>query len=528
MAKINLSGKNLPYMRNPFLDKAQITSWYNCYKIAGQIMAGEVSDPTGGANHYYSEFIKPPYWTKGKNAHFKFKIGNTLFYEIKSNKRGFIKIKIAVLIFVSLIVLVFSGLYLAVAINNRLSCEQGISGEYGNEKYKHYYINPKTEEVEVAYFNEEGKILRTVQLTYDGYPKSQVNAFPYTEMIGYFANLHKKDELINYPYREARDKYYRNYVSLMIKRQEFDDPEEVFRGDVLTSLWKWKDRSHVIVYHDCGLNCLMPYEIDINTGRTYVGEPLSKEEKTIDILETPLDKLVKGEYEEMFFIVNGKKQRVVYKNRGIDHLAISPTKKKVGFFYESGDYYEPCHKVALTVVNIQDKEAKKIYESDCKISRWEWVGDDQAAVYKNCGTECQTLHLVDIDSEEENILQYGVDYNWSPDKKLVLAYHFSLRYGITVGNKIGDELLTIEREWFPADNNNMVYATKAIWSPNSTKLVVILKKEKEDKMELIVYNVKDNFKKIYQADVFYKDETKIYWSDNNRNIVYGDLVINLD
>jgi spore germination cell wall hydrolase CwlJ-like protein len=74
---------NLVYIKNPLLDKTQAQDWYDCYDIAGKIINGKVDDPTDGANHYFSNFINSPNWTKQKNAEFKIKIGNTLFYDLK-------------------------------------------------------------------------------------------------------------------------------------------------------------------------------------------------------------------------------------------------------------------------------------------------------------------------------------------------------------------------------------------------------------------------------------------------------------
>ncbi|MFH0856940.1 MAG: cell wall hydrolase, partial [bacterium] len=87
------SDKNYKFVKNPFIDKTQIDEWYECYEIAGKIMQGNLDDPADGASHYFSDFIPAPAWTKKKNAEFKIKISNTLFYDLKSEKEnGSVKI----------------------------------------------------------------------------------------------------------------------------------------------------------------------------------------------------------------------------------------------------------------------------------------------------------------------------------------------------------------------------------------------------------------------------------------------------
>lgn len=251
----NLNDENLPYARNPFLDKTQIDAWYECYKIAGQVIAGEVQDPTGGANHYYSNYIAPPFWTKKKNAHFKLKIVNTLFYEITENgSSGFIKL----FSFLLLAMLMAVGLFL---FRYSVTDAKIQRSNWQNVKYRHYFINPKNQEIYVLYLDEQGIVGESRQLTFNQYPKSHLEIFDNNELIGYFQNIHKNGET------DSADKeaYYKNYVKLMIKQGENAEPDEVYRGDVHTSYWEWKDNKHVIVYYGCGTHCLYYYLIDVNS-----------------------------------------------------------------------------------------------------------------------------------------------------------------------------------------------------------------------------------------------------------------------
>lgn len=51
-----------------------------CLKIARSVLAGESADPTGGATHYYADYIPAPSWARGKTP--TVKIGRHIFFKI--------------------------------------------------------------------------------------------------------------------------------------------------------------------------------------------------------------------------------------------------------------------------------------------------------------------------------------------------------------------------------------------------------------------------------------------------------------
>lgn len=73
---------NLPYVKNPLFENNPVDkrAWENCYKIAGQVISGEVQDPADGSNHYYDESINAPSWLTKKN--FKIKIDTLFFHRL--------------------------------------------------------------------------------------------------------------------------------------------------------------------------------------------------------------------------------------------------------------------------------------------------------------------------------------------------------------------------------------------------------------------------------------------------------------
>lgn len=297
---------NRKYVENPFytedssqeVDKKQIDAWKKCYEVAGLVIIGKIADPTNGANHYFSDYVKYPYWTKSKNAKFIIKIKNTLFYNLKpEGSRGFIKIKYINLVLI--VILLGLGLYLTVLwqsgnketkqacetkndvsiedINN--SIEENANGLY--DFYHYIYINPKTSEVERIFFDQDGRFSNLKRLTNDGYYKYDLKLFSPDNnfRFGYFQNLHKDDEDFDENNDEQRDEYYKNYTSLMINSGYGSTPIEVYRGNNHTSFWEWKDVDHVKIYNSCGTCCQYYYLINVETKKIEKEGHLEAEEK---------------------------------------------------------------------------------------------------------------------------------------------------------------------------------------------------------------------------------------------------------
>lgn len=64
---------------NDFISRQKGHKKYNeAYKIALRVMRGSLKDITGGADHYYANYIREPYWTKSmrKTA----QIGQHIFF----------------------------------------------------------------------------------------------------------------------------------------------------------------------------------------------------------------------------------------------------------------------------------------------------------------------------------------------------------------------------------------------------------------------------------------------------------------
>lgn len=239
---------------------------------------------------------------------------------------------------------------------------------------------------------------------------------------------------------------------------------------------------------------------------------------TIEILDVSVLELIEGEYRSVLHINNGIEQKVTYNGQEIDYLKFSPSNKKLGFYYESGNYLSSGRDIALAIMDIDGKSIKKVYEGSFKTSYWEWLNNEEVVVYYGCGAECMVAYVIDVNSSERKAeLQYGVNYKWSPNKELALAYNYSGKYGITVGDKKGKTIFFIRRN--PTAPYDLIYQTNTEWSPDNGKLALIIKKENQDRLELLVFNARDDFKQIFQADIDFLKDIELSWSNNNKIIV---------
>jgi len=255
----NKGDPNFPYVQDPFLDKTQKNAWYECYEIAGRMIKGELKDLTNGANHYYSDDINSPWWTKSEEAEFKIKIDNLIFYNLRRNKNsGRVKLFLVILISLGFVLL---GRIIFVSIEDRVF---GLVIEDQSISSKYFFIHPVWNEVAVMYFDQDGKFIDLEQLTNDGYDKSHLSVFSEGGKLGYFQKLHKKGEYLDYEDEQVRKEYYDNYTALMIVN-EGASPFEVYRGDNHISDWGWFSYYQVTVYESCGTGCQSWKHINIGT-----------------------------------------------------------------------------------------------------------------------------------------------------------------------------------------------------------------------------------------------------------------------
>lgn len=199
-------------------------------------------------------------------------------------------------------------------------------------------------------------------------------------------------------------------------------------------------------------------------------------------------------------------------------LKVSPSGKRSAYFkqrliIDSEDKWDQDH----TSVIIESEDTKEtVFQGDERLSFLEWLNDDEIVVYRGCGTECMQAYIVDLKTKIPRDISIGVGYSWSPDKNYVLAYHYSWKYGISVANK-GDEfgrtIFQVTRDQ-PPNGSGLTNKTQAIWSPNSAKLALIIRKEKEEKLEVVVFDIISNFKPLLHKDLASNEFSDFHWEDS--------------
>lgn len=170
-----------------------------------------------------------------------------------------------------------------------------------------------------------------------------------------------------------------------------------------------------------------------------------------------------------------------------------------------------------------DWQEQPVFKSDFRVSSFEWVNEEELAVYRDCGTECTIAYIVNIKTKKYRELPMGVGYTWSPNKKYVATYHYSYKYGITVFERddtYGRVMFELRREHSP-DGSGLIDETKMVWSPDSEKLAVIIEKEGEERLEIIIFNIVDDFSILSRSDLENKKFSNFHWK-NEKTVVFED------
>ena len=241
-----------------------------------------------------------------------------------------------------------------------------------------------------------------------------------------------------------------------------------------------------------------------------IGEP-------VEISKVAPSRLISGENLWVYFIDGQIKREVEYKNNPVFEFLYSPKKDKFGYFVDYSndpavDYYREN---VLYIENIQNRKPKEVFSGSFKVSGWEWFSNDEILVSEGCGTECQAEFLVDLKSGKEYVLQYGVDYTWSPDKKFVFAYNYSYRPGINVGDKFGNTIFG----YHIAPPENYTSSTPlAAWSSDGVELALIMRKSNDKEFELLVFDSTKKFKKIFQSAIDDAEEFELKWTSDNKSV----------
>ena len=122
----------------------------------------------------------------------------------------------------------------------------------------------------------------------------------------------------------------------------------------------------------------------------------------INIKEIPTsdlnkNKLINDEYQQVLYDDGYKQRKVIFNKSWINYLQFSPSKNKLGFYYEHYDYPTAGRDVSLVIIDISKQSIKEVYKGSFKTSSWEWDGENRVIVYYGGCTGC--LYAYKINTE---------------------------------------------------------------------------------------------------------------------------------
>ena len=168
---------------------------------------------------------------------------------------------------------------------------------------------------------------------------------------------------------------------------------------------------------------------------------------------------------------------------------------------------------------IQGENKKQVFSGNYQLGFFEWLSDDTIAVYKNCGTECMIAYRIDLPTLQTHRFYLGSGYTWSPNNKYVFASLSVPQHVITVADAFGNTLFTLRREPLAISNKSVPH--KALWSPDSSKLAILIGKENKEKLELMIFDAEKNFSLLSRHDIDPSSFRDFLWSDY-QNIIYHE------
>lgn len=143
------------------------------------------------------------------------------------------------------------------------------------------------------------------------------------------------------------------------------------------------------------------FQSTTKNGEPIVGEPV----EILNLSQIKSWNLSKDQYQREIYINNGVEQPVFYNGYEISSALLSPSHRKLGFFFRPEDH--SSGEVVLAVLDTNQKVVKEIYRGDNWTSNWEWKGDEAVIIKRSCGTGCMNASVINV-STGEKIEQYRV------------------------------------------------------------------------------------------------------------------------
>lgn len=249
----------------------------------------------------------------------------------------------------------------------------------------------------------------------------------------------------------------------------------------------------------------------------------SVEGNPIDISEVPLDKIVEDEYQRLFYIEDNIKKKVIRNGHSTVQFRFSPSKNRFGYLENSdiSDESIPWNReMVLHIGEVATRETKEVYYGSHRTAGWEWFSEEEVLIPYGCGTECQVLYLVNVNSGFKETIQQGVSYEWSSDRNWLFAYRYSGKLGIVVFDKNQDQIY----EYLKDPRDKYEEKIKGSWAPSGNRLAMVKEKDHEDQLELIIADFDQSGIVLVQKDLGEAGCSNMRWSDDNEFYCSEELI----
>lgn len=201
-------------------------------------------------------------------------------------------------------------------------------------------------------------------------------------------------------------------------------------------------------------------------------------------------------------------------------LLLSPGGRRRAYYQHKfiSDLTEIGNNDYTSLVVEEKGKTQTVFTGDHRLAFFEWLDDKEIAVYQDCGTECLMVYLIETQTGESHRFFMGGGYSWAPNKKYVIAFHDVPDDGISVGDKFGNALFTLRRG--SPNTQAMVPNLRAVWSPDSSKIALVIHKEKSSDLELIVLDITNEFKGVLRKNLVGREISELRWQ-GPRRLIYN-------
>lgn len=121
-----------------------------------------------------------------------------------------------------------------------------------------------------------------------------------------------------------------------------------------------------------------------------------------DLSEDDYGHISEGKYNEVFLTENQNQKQVYYNDKPLRSLALSSSQKQIAFFYLSND--QSSEELSLILLDRESGQARQIYHTQS--ASWDvtssihWLGNNHLSFLRHCGTACQGVSLLNIETGE--------------------------------------------------------------------------------------------------------------------------------